>query len=36
MNSDTDNDSVGYPSSNEKRWIIEISITMNPSPRAAK
>ena len=36
VNSDTDSDSVGYPSSNEKRWIIEISTTMKPSPSAAK
>jgi hypothetical protein len=27
---------LGYPSNSEKRWIIEISTTMNPSPSAAK
>ncbi len=36
VNSDTDSDSVGYPRSSEKRWIIEISTNMNPSPIEAK
>ena len=36
VNSETESESVGYPSNSEKRWIIEISTTMNPNPSAAK
>ena len=32
VNSDTDSDRVGKPSSSAKRWIIEISMSMKPSP----
>ena len=36
VNSDTDSDRVGKPSSSANRWIIEISMSMNPSPSDAK